>query len=393
MKLWQKNYKLNKRIEEFTVGKDYLLDQKLVKYDCIASIAHAKMLLKIKILTGVECSKIIKLLNEIILLNKKGKFKLKQSDEDCHTAIENFLVKKSGAAGKKIHTARSRNDQVLTALRLYSKDEIKKIEVLADSLISSLVLFRKKHGKTKMPGYTHMRKAMPSSAGLWAQAFIDSMKDNKKLLSSIDDLTYQSPLGSGAGYGLPIKIDRKLTAKLLGFKKVQNNPVYVQNSRTKFESSILHALSQIMFDLSKMSSDILLFSMPEFGYFEIPDEICTGSSIMPQKKNPDVLELLSAKYFQVLGYEFQIKSINSNSISGYNRGVQLTKESLMGGFETTKESLEIASLVLKKLGVSKKNCQKAMTPELFAAEKAIKLAEKGIPFRTAYGQVSAEFPK
>lgn len=391
MKLWQKNYSLNKQVEKFTVGDDYKIDQKLVKYDCLASIAHAKMLNKIGILTKTECNKLIAVLNEIIKSDGRGEFVIKQEDEDCHTAIENYLIKKLRSIGKKIHTARSRNDQILTALRLYYKDEIKGIVQLVDELVKVLISFKDKHGTVEMPGYTHMRKAMPSSVGMWAESFIESMYDNKTLLLDMAKLVDQSPLGTGAGYGLPIEVDRKLTAELLGFKKIQKNPIYVQNSRGKFESSILHALSQIMFDLNKMASDILVFSMPEFGYFELPSKLCTGSSIMPHKKNPDVLELLRAKYHQIVSYEFEVKSVIGNLISGYNRDLQLTKEPMINGFEITKECLGVMRLFLEKLQVNRENCKKAMTKELYAAEKAYKLVEKGIPFRDAYEKVSQEY--
>ena len=267
MKLWQKKYKLNDKIEEFTVGNDFLLDTKLVKYDCIASIAHAKMLCKMGILTKDEYNKLVNALNEIIQLDKESKFMINKEDEDCHTAIENYLVKKLEDIGKKIHTARSRNDQVLTALRLYYKDEIKEILKEIETFVKTLEDFKGKNSNVEIPGYTHMRKAMPSSVGLWAEAFIESMEDNKKLLMSVLELVDQSPLGTGAGYGVPLKIDRTMTADELGFKKVQNNPIYAQLSRGKFESSIVHALTQVMLDLNKMSSDLILFSMPEFGYF------------------------------------------------------------------------------------------------------------------------------
>lgn len=391
MKLWQKNYSLNKQVEKFTVGDDYKIDQKLVKYDCLASIAHAKMLNKIGILTKTECNKLIAVLNEIIKSDGRGEFVIKQEDEDCHTAIENYLIKKLRSIGKKIHTARSRNDQILTALRLYYKDEIKGIVQLVDELVKVLISFKDKHGTVEMPGYTHMRKAMPSSVGMWAESFIESMYDNKTLLLDMAKLVDQSPLGTGAGYGLPIEVDRKLTAELLGFKKIQKNPIYVQNSGGKFESSILHALSQITFDFNKMASDILVFSMPEFGYFELPSKLCTGSSIMPHKKNPDVLELLRAKYHQIVSYEFEVKSVIGNLISGYNRDLQLTKEPMINGFEITKECLGVMRLFLEKLQVNRENCKKAMTKELYAAEKAYKLVEKGIPFRDAYEKVSQEY--
>lgn len=389
MKLWQKNYKLDNQIEKFTVGNDYLLDQKLVKYDCIASIAHTRMLRKIGILTKKETNQAIATLNEIMRLNKKGKFTIKKENEDCHTEIENYLTKKLGKTGKKIHTARSRNDQVLTALRLYYKEEIKIIIQLSDSLMEEMRIFGKKYGKTKMPGYTHMRKAMPSSVSLWILSFIDSMKDNQKMIYCTEELLNQSPLGSGAGYGLPLKIDRVFTAKLLGFKKVQNNPLYVQNSRGKFESSLLHSLNQIMFDLNKISSDILFFSIEGLNFFELNSEICTGSSIMPHKKNPDVLEILRAKYHENLAHEFQIKTMIANLISGYNRDLQLTKEPTIKGIENTKECLEIMKLVLKNIKVDKEDCQKSITEEMHSVEKIYKSVREGNPFRDAYKKFSS----
>ena len=391
MKLWEKKYQLNKQIEAYTVGNDYLIDQKLVKYDCQGSIAHVKMLKKIGVLTSKECDKLIMALCEIIKLDNNGTFIIEQEQEDCHTAIENFLVKKLGDVGKKVHTARSRNDQVLTALRLYYKDEIDLIMHLMGKLVESIVLFKDKKGDIEIPGYTHMQKAMPSSIGLWAEAFVESMSDNKILLLNIYKLIDQSPLGTGAGYGVPIKVDKQLTSEILGFGKVQNNPIYAQNSRGKFESSILHGLSMIMFDLNKIASDLILFSMPKFGFFELPGEICIGSSIMPQKKNPDVLELLRAKYHTVLSYEFEIKNIISNLTSGYNRDLQLTKNPTINGFEITKESLSVMCLVFEKLKVNENNCKKAMTEDLYATEKAYELVEKGIPFRDAYKKISKEY--
>jgi len=391
MKLWEKGYRLNKQIEEFTVGDDYILDQKLIKYDCIASIAHTKMLGKIGILKKGETQKLIKKLNNIIDLTNKGKFKILKEQEDCHTAIENYLTKKLGDLGKKIHTARSRNDQVLTMMRLYYREELNDRKNLINELIKAIAKFVKKYGKIKLPGYTHTRKAMPSSIAMWGDSFIDSMKDNLKIVDSTLQLIDQSPLGTGAGYGLPIKIDRKYTARLLGFKKLQKNPIYTQNSRGKFESTILHALSQIMFDLNKIATDLIIFSIPELGYFELPKELCTGSSIMPQKKNPDVLELLRAKYHIILAYEFQVKNIISNLPSGYNRDFQLTKEPTMKGLEITKEGLSIMNLIFQNLKVNKENCNKALTKDVYATEKVYKLVKKGVPFRAAYKKISKRY--
>ncbi|MFH0973421.1 MAG: argininosuccinate lyase [Candidatus Micrarchaeota archaeon] len=392
-KLWSigGGRELDAAAEEFTVGNERELDAKLVKYDCIASIAHAKMLKKIGLLDGRECSALVAALRKIIGLDAAGKFAVSKGDEDCHTAIENFLVAELGETGKKIHAARSRNDQVLTALRLCYKDEVGEVLSLVSGLSEALSDFKRKHGKTPIPGYTHMRKAMPSSVALWAQAFLDALEDDESLLSAAAVLADQCPLGSGAGYGLPLPVDRKLTARLLGFSKVQENPVYVQNSRGKFESSLVHALTQITFDLNKLATDAVLFSMPELGFFELPPDLCTGSSIMPHKRNPDVLELLRAKHWVVVACEFEIKAIASSLPSGYNRDLQLTKEPVFKAFAITKSCLRVAAAVVSKLGVNVKRCEAAMTSELLSAERALELAAQGVPFRDAHREISWEF--
>ena len=390
-KLWQKGYDLNREIELFTVGDDPDLDQRLVKYDCVASMVHAKMLGKMGILKNKEVKQLAAELENIIKLHKNGQFPITSDQEDCHTAIENHLTEKLGDVGKKIHTARSRNDQVLTALRLFYKDQIQECEELIDGLIEPMESFIKRSGEMLLPGYTHMRKAMPSSVAMWGSAFVDSMKDNQKLLDAVLGLIDQSPLGTAAGYGLPLKIDREFTARELGFERVQENPIYAQNSRGKFETSLLHALSQIMLDLNRIASDLILFSMPEFGFFELPDEFCTGSSIMPQKKNPDVLEILRAKYHVVRSCQHEVESIVGNLISGFNRDIQLTKEPTFRGLDTTLESLSVAVLIFDELKVNAERCEDAMTDELFATEEIYRLVEKGIPFREAYRRVAQKY--
>ena len=394
MKLWKKDYELDKEIELFTVGNDYILDNKLIPFDCIASIAHAKMLRKVGVLSAVEEKNLIGGLNEIMNLQKNGKFVLKIEDEDCHTAIENFLTQKYGDTGKKIHTARSRNDQVLTALRLYEKDGFNKIRELLNNCQIALKATIKKYGKIPIPGYTHMRKAMPSSIGMWLGSYLESLEDNLLLLNSIHRLIDQSPLGSAAGFGVPVfKVDREFTAKELKFSRVMKNPMYAQLSRGKFEASIIGLMSSVMCDLNKLSTDLMLFSMSEFGYISLPKEFCTGSSIMPQKKNPDVLELIRAKYYVVLGEEFKVKSMIGNLPSGYNRDSQLTKEPLINSIEITKSCLKMMALVLSRLKINEENCSKAMTPELYATEEAYRLVKKGVPFREAYRKIGEKFSK
>lgn len=391
MKLWEKEYKLNKQVENFTIGDDYILDTKLISYDCIASITHAQMLGKIDVLKKSEVKKIVSVLNDIIKMDSIGKFKISKEQEDSHTAIEEYLIKKLGSVGEKIHTARSRNDQVLVALRLYYKDELLACKKLAGEFIHILQNFIEKYKDVKLPGYTHMRKAMPSNISMFGNSFIDSMKDNLKLIDSVLGLIDQSPLGAAAGYGTSIDIDKEFVANMLQFSKVQENPIYTQNSRGKFEATILHSLSQIMFDLNKLASDIILFSMPEFGYFNLPEDICTGSSIMPHKKNPDVLELVRAKYHIVVSYEFQIKELTSNLISGYHRDLQLTKKPVMKGIDITKSSISIMNLVISNLKIDKQKCQKALSEEIFATEEVYKLVKKGIPFREAYRIIAKKF--
>lgn len=391
MKLWQKGYTLNSRIEAFTVGEDYLIDQKLVDYDCLASKAHAAMLCKIGILTDDELEKILNELDRIIELNHNGRFPVTLKDEDCHTAIENRLTESLGETGKKIHTGRSRNDQVLAALRLYYKDrlmhlkdELKSLKKAVDKLIES-------SGSIPIPGYTHTRKAMPSSVGLWAGALSEALEDDLLQLESVYALVDQSPLGSGAGYGVPLNLDREMVAEELGFSKIQKNPVYVQSSRGKFEAALLHLAGFILFDANKTATDLILFTLPDFGFFELPETFLTGSSIMPQKKNPDVLELIRANYHVVLGYEMQVKSLIGNLISGYHRDFQLLKEPVMKSLEILLETVSILTLVFENLTVNEKQCKKAMTDELFATEKVYDLVKKGMSFREAYRRVMMNY--
>lgn len=392
MKIWDKGVNLKKEIESFTVGSDYLLDKKLVKFDCLASIAHAKMLKSISLISDEELQELVKGLNEIIEIDSKGAFLINKEDEDCHTAIENYLIKKYGEVGKKIHAARSRNDQVLTALRLYEKDELSKIKNLIQKFIGSLDLTIKKSGLIKIPGYTHMQKAMPTTIKIWLGSYKESMKDNLKIIESTLDLIDQNPLGSAAGFGVPIfEINKEMTAKELNFSKVLENPMYCQLSRGKFESQIMNLVSMIMFDLNKLATDFMLFSMQEFGYIELPADFCTGSSIMPQKKNPDVLELVRAKYHVILGEEFKVKSMIGNLISGYNRDMQLTKEPVMNSLDILKDSLSIMTLIISELKINDENCEKAMTKELYATEEAYKLVKKGIPFRDAYKEIGKKY--
>lgn len=392
-KIWAKDYELDSLIEEYTVGNDYILDLDLIEFDCIGSIAHAKMLSTIGILTDDEYQKLEAELNNIIEDVKNNNFVIKRSDEDCHTAIEARLTDRLGEVGKKIHTGRSRNDQVITATRLYTKFQIEQTISSGLSLITSLTKMARENSDVPMVGRTHMQTAMPSSIGLWMGAFAEELTDSLRLLESIYHIVDQNPLGSAASYGVPLPLDRALTAELLGFKKVQNNVLYVNNSRGKFESMVLDALDQISLTLSKMAQDLILFSLPEFDYFSLPKELCSGSSIMPQKKNPDGFELLRSKSAIVSSCAFQVKSIIRSLPSGYNRDFQDTKEPFLRGCNTALLSIRVMELSMINLKVNKDKCLEGFTPEIYATDAALELVAKGASFRDAYVEVGLNVDK
>lgn len=393
-KLWQKNKeKLNPIIEAFETKDDLLVDQKLLKFDVYGSIAHAKMLNKIGIISKKELSLIKRGLLEILELGNNGKFILQAGDEDIHTKIENYLTKEYGDAGKKIHTGRSRNDQVLTALRLFTKEELLFIWEDLFILIESFLNFAKKYEFTPMPGYTHMQKAMPSSVGMWAGSFVEGLLDDLDILKSVYSLINKSPLGSAAGYGVPLNIDRNYTSDLLGFKGLQINSLYSQNSRGKLEAAVIALLNSILLDINKFSSDVLLFTTSEFGFFKVSDSLSSGSSIMPQKKNVDIAELLRSKIHLVLGYYTQVISIASNLPSGYNRDLQDTKKAFIEALETTQDSLKVANILVNNLLPNQEKLEEVLTPDIFAVHNALKLVSKGTPFREAYKSVGANISK
>ncbi len=391
-KLWhKKDIKIDQFTEAFETKGDLVLDQKLVEFDIVGSIAHAEGLKKIGIFTEKELKLTKKGLQEILDLNQQGKFILEPGDEDIHTKIENYLTQKYGSVGQKIHTGRSRNDQVLTALGLYSKAQLEQIKSKLLEVQISFGKFAQKYGQIPMPGYTHMQKAMPSTISLWIGSFIDAFEDDLMQLDAVYKLNDQSPLGSAAGYGLPIKLEKEYTAKLMGFSKVQENPIYCQNSRLKIEASNISNMISILMDVNKFASDVLLFTTSEFNYFTPDDSISTGSSIMPQKKNLDLAELLRSKVSLVLGNYVQIISLGSNLISGYNRDFQDSKKPLMESFEITIDSLKALDILINNLEPNQKALEKAMSSELFATEKALDLVQKGVPFREAYQKIGEQY--
>jgi len=392
-KLWQKGWNLDSFIESFETKDDLLLDQKLIKHDAYGSIAHAKMLEKIGVFTAQEMEKIINGLLEIVELAVKGKFSLKQGDEDVHTKIENFLIEISGDVGKKINTGRSRNDQILTDLRLYTKEQLLLIWRELLELIRSFYEFSKKYEFIPIPGYTHMQRAMPSSVGMWSGAFIESLLDDLNIFKTGYSLNNKSPLGSAAGYGVPLPLDREYTNNLLGFKEVQINSLYCQNSRGKVEAVILSGLCSILQSINRFATDVLLFTTKEFGYFRVSNTLCSGSSIMPQKANVDIAELLRSKIHIVIGYYLQLISLSSNLPSGYNRDLQDSKKPLMESLEITKDCIKAANVLINNLEPHEENLKKTLTPEIFATHKALELVKQGIPFRQAYQIVGANMSK
>ena len=386
-KLWHKNYTQSTFAEQYCFGDSAVLDTRLVTVDALGSIAHAQMLCAIGVLTAEEFEQLRKELLKIITLAEKGEFHIASSDEDVHTKIESVLTAKLGHLGMKIHTARSRNDQVVLDLRLFAKEEL---FTLSESLRELAIGFQKKaleYEFVPMPGYTHMQKAMPSSVGMWLGSFAESLIDDLELLRSAFILTDQSPLGAGAAYGVSLPIDREMTAQALGFAKVQNNSLYTQPARYKFQLAIMHGLTQVMLTLSRLAQDMLLFTTSEFNYFTIADNLTTGSSIMPQKRNLDVLEILRARTHKVIGAEQTAASMSAGLASGYNADFGETKELFMQSLDITRDSVNLCLLVVNSLKPNEHSLKKAMTSELYATHAAYLLVQKGVPFREAYKQV------
>jgi len=383
-KLWDKGFSTDKKIDLFTVGNDRELDLILAKYDVIGNIAHAKMLHKIGLLTDAEIADLEQELKNILHTIEEGKFTIEDSFEDVHSKIEFLLTEKLGDAGKKIHTARSRNDQVLVDVHLYVKDALQEINEGVDELFDLLIALAEQHKNVLLPGYTHFQIAMPSSFGLWFSAYAETLIDDIYFLNAAYKVADQNPLGSAAGYGSSYPIDRDYTTKLLNFETLKFNSVAAQMGRGKLEKSTAFALSSVAGTLSKMSMDICLYMNQNFSFISFPDELTTGSSIMPHKKNPDVFELIRGKCnkLQALPYEFTL--ITNNLPSGYHRDLQLLKEGLIPSFSTLKSCLEMLTYSLKNIQVKPNIIDDEKYRYLFSVEEVNKLVQSGVPFRDAY---------
>ncbi|MBR4253223.1 MAG: argininosuccinate lyase [Kiritimatiellae bacterium] len=377
----------------YTAGQDRILDLALVEADCMGTAAHVRMLAAMPVeppvLKAAEVEAVTAELARIVEDSRAGKFKITLEDQDVHLAVERRLTAKLGDLGKRVHTCRSRNDQVAVDLRLFGKVRLLDAMQAAAALAGVLSAFARQHRKIPMVGRTHMQPAMPSSVGLWASAWAESLLDDFSLLMAAYDLNDQCPLGSAASYGVPLPIDRQLTSDLLGFARPVSNVLHANQSRGKIESVILSALSQAMLTLSRLAEDLILFSMPEFGYFRLPAEYTTGSSIMPQKRNPDVMELLRAKAAKVMAQASVTAEIVRAAPSGYNRDLQETKEPFMRGFDLAISSLRVMTAVMSALQVDAAACRRAFTPDVFATDRALELVVGGMPFRDAYREVKA----
>lgn len=390
MKLWDKGYTVDNVVDRFTVGNDRVLDLKLAKHDVAGNKAHAQMLASIGILTTEELKSILYGLNTIEQTIADGSFTIEDTFEDVHSKIEFELVRLIGEAGKKIHTARSRNDQVLVDLHLYAKEEIDTMLALTKQLFDTLMKLAKQHQSILMPGYTHMQVAMPSSFGLWFSAYAEALIDDVHMLQAAARIADQNPLGSAAGYGSSFPINRTMTTELLGFGTMKYNVVAAQMSRGKLERTVAMAMASVSGTLAKLSADICLYMSQNFGFVSFPKELTTGSSIMPHKQNPDVFELLRAKSNRLQALPTEIILITNNLTSGYHRDFQLLKEGLMSGIDTLKDNLEVCDFMLQHIQVNPDLLDNAIYDYMYSVEEVNSLVLGGMSFRDAYRQLGID---
>jgi argininosuccinate lyase len=390
MKLWNKGFSTDKKIDHFTVGNDRELDLHLAKYDIIASKAHAKMLGKIELLTDEETRALVDELDHMAKSIAMGSFTIEDSFEDMHSKIEFLLTEKLGETGKKIHTARSRNDQVLVALHLYLKEELTVIKSQAKTLFDLLLDLAEKHKEVLLPGYTHLQIAMPSSFGLWFSAYAESLIDDLYFINAAHKIADQNPLGSAAGYGSSFPIDRKFTTKELRFETLKYNVVAAQMGRGKVEKAAAFGMASIAATLSKLAMDICLYMSQNFDFISFPDALTTGSSIMPHKKNPDVFELVRAKCNQLQAVPNQLTLVINNLPSGYHRDLQQVKEIIVRAIQDMKACLEIMTFSLKEINVNQNILDDPKYDSLFSVDTLNELVQNGMPFRDAYKKMGQE---
>ncbi len=389
-KLWEKNFEVNKEIERFTVGKDRDMDLYLAKYDVMGSMAHITMLESIGLLEKDELDKLLVELKNIYAICERGEFKIEEGVEDVHSQVELMLTQKLGVMGKKIHSGRSRNDQVLIDLKLYTRHELKEIVDSVKILFDELIGKSNQYKDVLMPGYTHLQIAMPSSFGLWFGAYAEGLADDMLFLQAAYKMTNRNPLGSAAGYGSSFPLNRTMTTKLLGFDSMDYNVVYAQMGRGKMERNVAFALSTVAGTLAKMAFDACMFNCQNFNFVKLPKECTTGSSIMPHKKNPDVFELIRAKSNKIQSLPQQIMLIMNNLPVGYFRDLQIIKEVFLPAFDELKDCLQMAAYIINKMEVNKNILDNPIYDPMFSVEEVNKLASAGMPFRDAYKKVGLE---
>ena len=391
MKLWQKeNTTISDKIEKFTVGRDREMDLYLAPFDVLGNLAHAQMLERIDLLTNNDLKVLRDELKNIYHQIEKGEFNIEEGIEDVHSQIEFQLTQKLGDVGKKIHSGRSRNDQVLVDLKLYTRHQLEKVALTTETLFQLLIRRSDQHKNDLLPGYTHLQIAMPSSFGLWFGAYAEALVDDMAMVQTAYRMANKNPLGSGAGYGSSFPLNRTLTTQLLGFESLHYNVVYAQMSRGKTEQTALTAIAALATTLSRLAMDVCLYNSQNFGFVTLPDAFTTGSSIMPHKKNPDVAELLRAKTNRLKALPTEITLIMSNLPSGYHRDMQLLKEILMPAFDEILNCIDVATFMLEHLEVKPDLLADEKYDMLFSVERVNELVMQGVPFRDAYKQVGKE---
>ena len=389
-KLWTKNVQMTEEIERFTVGRDREMDLYLAKYDVLGSMAHITMLESIGLLEADELKALLAELRNIYSQAEQGKFVIEEGVEDVHSQVEMMLTRKLGDMGKKIHSGRSRNDQVLVDLKLFIRDQIKEMAELVQNLFGELISQSNRYKDVLMPGYTHLQVAMPSSFGLWFGAYAEGLVDDMQYLQAAWRITNRNPLGSAAGYGSSFPLDRQMTTDLLGFDSMDYNVVYAQMGRGKTERNVAFSMATIAGTIAKLAFDACMFNSQNFAFVKLPDDCTTGSSIMPHKKNPDVFELTRAKCNKIQALPQTITLIMNNLPCGYFRDLQIIKEVFLPAFDDLKDCLQMAAYIINKMKVNEHILDNPIYDNMFSVEEVNRLAREGMPFRDAYKKVGLD---
>lgn len=393
MKLWQKNYQVDQSIDTFTVGDDRELDLFMAKFDVLGSLAHTRMLEKVGLLSSDDLSTVQKGLKEIFAEIESGKFVIEPDEEDVHSQVETLLTNRLGDVGKRIHSGRSRNDQVLVDIKMFMRHELMRIVGSYQKLFDLLIELSNEHKDKLLPGYTHLQLAMPSSFGMWFGAYAEAITDDMEVLLAAYNSSNKNPLGSAAGYGSTFPLDREMTTELLGFETLNYNSVFAQMSRGKTERNVAFAIAAVASTLSKLAYDIVLFMNQNFGFVSFPDELTTGSSIMPHKKNPDVFELVRGKCNILQSLPTEIMMLTSNLPSGYHRDLQLTKDVIFPAFNKIVDCIEITCYMLSQIKVKDNLLSDEKYDVLFSVDAVNNLVVEGTPFRDAYKIVGGSIAK